>query len=156
MGLPFLTNQNKVFNTIWRLVLATIIILIPPIIFEKYTFFLYTVANPVFFNYSGSRLWFDIISFAAGGLLSAFLVGREKRAVILPPLISSILFIIVVNLPPFCDVKECYVSSTDGLAPLRDFLLLGSLGVITSASLLKKWYREEPRNRVDVAFQSAS
>ena len=83
------------------------------------------------------------------------MVGREKKAVILPPLISSLLFIIVVNVSPFCDVRECYVSSTDGLAPLRDFLLFGSLGVITSASLLTRWYRGGAGlgRRVDVAFQ---
>ncbi len=148
-------NIRPAFKTIWRLVLATIIILIPPIIFEKYTFFLYTSANPDFFNYSGSRLLFDIIWFAAGGVLCAVIVGREKKAVILPPLISSMLFIIAVNVPPFCDVRECYISSTDGLAPLRDFLLFGSLSVITSASSLKKWYTEVAgfRRRVDFAFQ---
>ncbi|HXQ92613.1 MAG TPA: hypothetical protein VN739_06375 [Nitrososphaerales archaeon] len=152
---PFLTRENLEFKTIWRVVLAAIVILVPPIIFEKYTFFLYTSGNPAFFNYSGSRLWFDILWFVVGGVISIVIVGREKKASILPSLISSILFIIAVNLPPFCDVKECYVSSTDGLAPLRDFLLFGSLGVITSASLLKKWYKGGAgyRRREDVAFQ---
>ena len=46
------------------------------------------------------------------------------------------------------------MSSPDGLTPLRDFLLLGSLGVITSAASMKRWYNGESKNnKVDTFFQ---
>jgi hypothetical protein len=147
-----LKKWNSV-NTLWRLGLATILIIAPPLLFEKFTFYLYTINNPNFFNFSGSRLWFNVVWFAASGVPSTILVGREKRFAILPSLIASALFIVATNLVPLCAVKECYVSSTDGLAPLRDFLLLGSLGVITSATSLKQWHHVGSKKWVDIAFQ---
>ncbi|MHB8567713.1 MAG: hypothetical protein ACYC7D_14730 [Nitrososphaerales archaeon] len=133
-----------------RILLASLIGFVPPLIFEKYTFYLYAIASPDFFNYSGERLWFDIIWFGIAGAISTLLIGRERKTSIVPALISSALFIIAVNLMPLCEVRECYASSTDGLAPLRDFLLFGSLGIITSAALLKKW---PGKTKLDTAFQ---
>lgn len=130
-----------------------LVVLGPPVIFEKYTYHLYLVGNPAFFNYSGSRLWFDIVWFCAGGMASAFIVGRDRKESILPPLIGSLLFVISVYVHPFCAVRECYVSSTDGLAPLRDFLLLGSLGLITSTSALKQWHDPNLKKWIDSSFQ---
>ncbi len=74
---------------------------------------------------------------------------------ILTSLIASALLITAFYGTPFCDMRECYVSSTDGLAPLRDFLLFGSMGVITSASLMNKWYGTSIgfRRRVDATFE---
>jgi len=140
-------------KTGWAIALVTVIILLPPIIFEKYTYVLYLTGNPNFFNYSGSRLWFDIIWFAVGGILSAIIVGREKRESLIPPLLSAVLFICTVNITPFCQMRECYVGSPDGLAPLRDVLLFGALGIIASASLLRQWYRKESRSKLDIPFQ---
>ncbi len=140
-------------NPFWRLGLATILIIVPPLVFEKFTFYLYTINNPNFFNFSGSRLWFNVVWFAASGVPSTILVGKEKKFAVLPSLIASALFIVATYLFPFCAVKERYVSSTDGLTPLRDFLLLGSLGVITSAASLKQWYHAGSRNWVDTVFQ---
>ena len=82
-------------------------------------------------------------------------MGRHTKAVVLPPLFGSLIFTIVVYVAPFCTVKECYISSTDGLAPLRDFLLYGSLSVITSAASMKRWHRETESSRsfADTAFQ---
>ncbi|MGI0092274.1 MAG: hypothetical protein ACREBS_11255 [Nitrososphaerales archaeon] len=140
-----------------RMLIAVITVLIPPVIFEKYTYFLYVTANPVFFTYSGDRLWFDIIWFCIAGALSAVIVGRDTKTAIIPPLIASLAFTIIVYVEPFCTVKECYVSSTDGLAPLRDFLLFGSLSTLTSAASMKSWYRAKPgesrRSATDTAFQ---
>ena len=145
--------RGRKFETLWRMVLATAIVFIPPLIFEKYTYYLYVIADPNFFNFSGSRLWFDVVWFAAGGVLSTIIVGRERKVSILPSLLAALAFIIACNFTPFCDVKECYVSSTDGITPLRDFLLLGSLGVITSATSLRKWHTDNSRKGLDVAFQ---
>jgi hypothetical protein len=92
---------------ITKLGISTLIVLIPPIIFEKYTYFLYTFANPAFFNYSGSRLWFDIVWFAASGSLAAIIVGRDEKESIFPSLLASALFVVAVYVYPFCTVKEC-------------------------------------------------
>ena len=140
-------------KTLLGLTLATIIILTPPLIFEKYTFFLYITSNPNFFWYSGNRLWFDIVSFGVTGVISALIVGRAKKTVVLPPLIGAALFIFAVNAVPFCEIRECYVSSTDGLAPLRDFLLLASLGFITSSASMKKWAPDDKQKSLDKIFQ---
>ena len=147
-----MSERLRTLDGAWRSSLAVAAILVPSVVFEKYTFYLYTVADPNFFNYSGSRIWFDIIWFATAGILSTFIVGRKSKASVLPPLVASALFVIMIYAQPFCSVKECYVSSTDGLAPLRDFLLFGSLGVITSASTLKKWHDYESK-WVDSTFQ---
>src|SRR5487761_327150 len=108
-------------SMILRVLIATILIAIPPIIFEKYTYYLYATSNPVFFTYSGDRLWFDIIWFCIAGAISAVIVGRGTKVVVVPPIFASLIFTIAVYVTPFCTPKECYISSTDGLAPLRDF-----------------------------------
>ncbi len=149
-----LLKSRSRFEIYWKLGIATALILVPPLVFEKYTFFLYSTGNSDYGTFSVSRLWFDIFWFVASGVLAAFIVGRERKSFILPPLLASFLFIVAVNVQPFCAVKECYVSSPDGLAPFRDFLLLGSLGVTTSALLSIKWQREgTTATRMDTAFQ---
>ena len=138
-----------------RALIATIAILLPPIIFEKSTYFFYTTGSRFYGTFSYDRLWFDIIWFCIGGALSVIIVGRKTKAVVLPPLLASLIFTIAVYVVPFCTVKECYVSSADGLAPLRDLLLFGALGVTTSAASMKSWYHETKSRgaAVDTVFQ---
>ena len=143
-------RTNK--KTLVGIILATISVFVPPLIFEKYTFYLYLTASPNFFQFSGDRLWFNIIWFGIGGVISTLLLGRRRKMVILPPILSAAILIIAVNVTPFCEVRECYVSSTDGLAPLRDFLLLAALGIITSAASLKTWPTSNHK-QVDRAFE---
>ena len=133
---------------------AVLVVVIPPILFEKYTFFLYLSASPDFFTFSGYRLWFDLIWFGVSGVFSAIIFNRDGKAAVLPSLIASAIFVLVVNVPPFCDPRECYVSSTDGLAFLRDYLLLAALGISTSAVSLRRWFDKSNRRQVlDVAFE---
>jgi hypothetical protein len=134
------------------LVLSTLAGFVPPLLFEKYTFYLYLIASPNFFEFSGDRLWFNIIWFGFAGVISAFLVGRRTLAAIFAPILSAMIFIIAVNFQPFCEVRECYVSSTDRLAALRDCLLFASLGIITSAASLKEWAFVGYK-RVNIVFQ---
>ena len=144
-------NENKSTPTAIsaRVVLATLFAVIPPIVFEKYTYQLYLTGSPNFFTFSGDRIWFDIIWFGAAGAITAFfIVGRDRRASIIPPLVASLFFVFSGYVVPLCAPKECYVSSTDGLAPLRDFLLLTSLGVITSAASLKSWGKGKHTDRL--------
>ncbi|MDG6995927.1 MAG: hypothetical protein JRN52_08390 [Nitrososphaerota archaeon] len=138
-----------------RILIATAIVPVPSIIFEKYTYYLYTIGKPIFFTYSGDRLWFDIIWFCIAGVVSALIVGRKTKAAVLPPLIGSLILVIVLYVSPLCTVKECYVSSTDGLAPLRDFLLFASLAVVTAASSMNGWQQSNKRSRTDTLFQFA-
>ena len=107
---------------------ALLLVLVPVIIFEKYTFYLYLTNPQNFFLYSGRRLWFDIIWFAASGVGSAFIIGRKRWIALLIPILGSLAFIVSAYSVPFCDPRECYVSSTDGLGALRDFILFASLG----------------------------
>lgn len=117
---------------------AFLLVLVPVIIFEKYTFYLYLTNPQNFFLYSGRRLWFDIIWFAASGVGSAFIIGRKRWIALLIPILGSLAFIVSAYSVPFCDPRECYVSSTDGLGALRDFILFASLGILACSSILAK------------------
>lgn len=140
------------FLQLVRVVFATVVVATPPIIFEKVTYYYYAIGAPAFGFYSGHRFWFDIIWFCVVGAISALITGRNTKLAIVPPLLGSLIFTVFVYLPPLCAVKECYVSSPDGLAPLRDFLLFGSLATITSAASLKSWQNEK-KSRADTPFQ---
>ena len=139
-------------NLLFRIILATAILSIPPIVFEKLTYYYYSIASPTFGTFSVDRFWFDIIWFCVSGAVAAFIVGRNTKAVILPPLFGSLIFTITVYVAPLCTMKECYISSTGGLAPVRDFLLFASLAVITSSALIKTWSNGK-RSTIDKSFQ---
>jgi hypothetical protein len=132
--------------------LAFLLILLPPIIFEKYTFYLYLTFSPNFFAYSGRRLWFDIIWFVASGAATALIVGRKKWVSLLVPFVASAAFIISVYSPPLCNPAECYISSTDGLGALRDFLFFASLGFLACSGVLsrKLSFRRHPQRETRI------
>lgn len=139
-------------NLLFRVILATVILSIPPIVFEKLTYHYYAIASPTFGTFSVDRFWFDIIWFCVAGVVAALVVGRNTKAVILPPLFGSLIFTVTVYVAPLCTMKECYISSTDGLGPLRDFLLFASLAVITSSASMKTWSNLK-RSTIDMPFQ---
>ncbi len=119
------------------LAIASFLLLVfPPLLFEKYTFYLYTISSQAFFTYSGDRLWFDIGSFIAFGASSALIVGRKKILSLVPPIVGAFVFIVLVYDVPFCQPAECYINSTDGFAWLRDFLFFASLGVLACSAVL--------------------
>jgi hypothetical protein len=135
-------------RTLIKATAAFLLVLIPPLVFEKYTFYLYSIFSPDFFGYSGRRFWFDIGWFVAAGALSAIIVGRKKRASLFAPVAGAAAFTAAVYFPPFCVPKECYVSSTDGLGALRDLLFFASLGVLACNATLsssgigfRAWHR---------------
>jgi hypothetical protein len=152
MGLQNVYAQVRRPDIFVRVFLVTVILLGPPVVFEKYTYLLYLKADPNFFFFSGYRLWFDLIWFGVGGALSTGIIGRNTKMSVIPPMVSTLLFVVSANVFPLCAAKECYVSSTDGLAPLRDFLLFCSLGVITSAASLKAWASRSPI-KLDYVFE---
>jgi hypothetical protein len=132
--------------------MASLVVTIPPIIFEKLTFYYYSIASPTFGFYSGYRLWFDIIWFCIAGAVAALVVGRHTKASVLPALLGAFLFALTIYLAPLCSVVECYISSTDGLGAIRDFFLFASLAAITSSAAMKSW-GDSRYHRVNAAFQ---
>lgn len=106
--------------------------------FEKYTYFLFSTGDSsAFFYYSVKRLDFDIGWFIGSGALSALIVGRKKWLLsLLPSAIAAAAFTISVYFVPFCTPQECYISSTDGLGALRDFLLFASLGMLAAGAVV--------------------
>jgi hypothetical protein len=96
-----------------------------PFLIESYTFYLYTIREPAFFMFSGSRWW----GFLLTALALGFLLGRASRR--LPLLIVAggaavAIAVLVALLYQFCDERQCYYSGPDGLGWLR-------LGVILFA-----------------------
>lgn len=117
---------------------AFLLVVVPPVVFEKYTYYLYTISSPTFFTFSGDRLWFDIGWFIGSGAFSALILGRKNALAILPPLAGAWAFIVAVYDVPFCQAAECYINSTDGFAWLRDFLLFASLGILACSAVLSR------------------
>ncbi|MFI5422009.1 MAG: hypothetical protein ACHQ1H_13675, partial [Nitrososphaerales archaeon] len=144
-----INSQSKLWI---RVIIASALVAAPPVTFEKLTYYYYAIASPAFFSLSGERFWFDIAWFCVAGAIAALIVGRNSKAVIIPPLIGSLIFTIEVYVYPFCVMKECYLGPADGLGPVRDFLLFASLSVITSAALMKRWSGPK-RTTLDVSFQ---
>lgn len=116
--------------------MAFLLVFIPPLLFEKYTFYLYSIISPDFFGYSGRRFWFDICWFIGAGALSALIVGRKKWVSLFAPAFGALAFTLAVWVAPLCPPKECYVSSTDGLGPVRDCLFFASLGILACNATL--------------------
>lgn len=135
-----------------RVLLATAVVATPPIIFEKITYYYYAIASPAFGTFSGHRFWFDIVWFCIAGAVAAVMTGRSTRFAIIAPVLGSLVFTIVMYVPPFCTIKECYMSSPDGLGPLRDFLFFASLATVSCAASIKSW-RSEKKSRIDAPFQ---
>ena len=102
--------------------------MIVPIVFETYTFHLYTIRDPSFFTFSGARLWVFLISI----ILSGVAIGLAGR---LRPIVASgaaalAVSVLIAMLYQFCDAKQCYYSGPDGLGELRLGVLFFSTSVI--------------------------
>jgi hypothetical protein len=101
--------------------------IIVPYIFELYTFHLYLKRDPVFYSYSGARLWFFLISPLAIGALLGFISRMSGR--LMDPRcsvagIAAATLILTALLYLICDSRECYYSGPDGFGWLRLWVLL--------------------------------
>ncbi len=123
-------------SLVGKIIVAFILVILPPVVFEKYTYFLYLTSPITFFAFSVRRLWFDILWFVASGALCALIIGKKKWFSLIMPAIACASFILIVYVEPLCTPRECYVSSTDGLGFLRDFLLFTSLGMLACNSVI--------------------
>lgn len=131
-------KSGERYRLILGLVGATFLCYLPPLIFEKYTYYLYTLETPEFFTFSGNRIWFDIGWFATSGAISALIIGRKRFHSVIPPLMGSAAFVASVYIEPLCFQSECYISSSDGLGPIRDLLLFASIGFLAANAAISK------------------
>ncbi len=97
-------------------------LVILPLLFESYTFYLYTIAEPSFFTLSGARLWF----FLAVELLLGFLMGRVIRLYWSAALITIATAVLITSLYNFCGDRQCYYAGPDGMGAIRLGILLFS------------------------------
>jgi hypothetical protein len=102
----------------WTITCAALAcIVIVPLVFESYTFHLYSTGDPAFFTFSGSRLWVFLISL----LLPGVLIGRAHplRPIMLCAAAAIAIAILVVIFYQFCDVRQCYHPGPDRLGEIR-------------------------------------
>jgi hypothetical protein len=126
---------------------------IVPVIFESYTFYLYTIGEPEFFVYSGARLWF----FLASELGLGFALGLISKF----PLHITMGFVAVASLVlalflyQLCDTRQCYHSGPDGISWLRFGILLFATAA-TGALIGTKSKKEPPEESgIDAVLSGA-
>ncbi|HEY8139536.1 MAG TPA: DMT family transporter [Nitrososphaera sp.] len=101
-------------------------IVILPLVFESYTFYLYTIGEPSFFTFSGARLWV----FLAVELLLGFFMGRVIRLHWSAGLITIATGVLIALLYNFCDDRQCYYAGPDGIGAIRMGILLFSAAIV--------------------------
>ena len=109
-------------------------ILIVPIVFESYTFHLYTIRDPSFFTFSGARLWVFLISIILSGVAIG-LAGRF-RPIVASGAAAVTISVLMAMLYQFCDAKQCYYLGPDGLGELRLWVLFfstSSVGIMVGS-----------------------
>lgn len=118
-------------------------IVIVPFLFESYTFYLYTIAEPDFFIFSGARLWF----FLASELGLSFVLGRISRFPlnVAAGCIAAAILVLVSLLYQFCDPRQCYYSGPDSISWLRFGVLLFATAAI--GFLIGRKSRKEPEKK---------
>ena len=107
---------------------------IAPFLFESYTFYLYMIGEPVFFVFSGFRLWF----FLASEMVLGFALGRISRLPLYAAAgcTAAATVALTLLLYQFCDPRQCYYSGPDGASWLRLGVLLFAT---TATGLLAGW-----------------
>src|SRR6266567_1088760 len=129
--LPSLNRKNIV-----RLVLLAIFPWFPAYLFQRIDFYFGTIPGGGYWYYqlSGTRLEADIVSFALGGILVAYLL-RPRWAVIQIFLSATMIWaLFYVACPTFRSDgllhSECYQTGPDGLAGFRLGLMMFSFGAL--------------------------
>jgi hypothetical protein len=112
-------------------------LLLPPLLFERYTFGLYLAGEPSYFVFSGARLWVFLASSIPSGLLAARYLLPARNYLTLPAMAGALLLLIGL-LYSFCDARACYHAGPDGLGWLRLWVLLfasASMGIVAGTLL---------------------
>ncbi len=127
---PRLTAEN-----IPRIILAAIFPWLPAYLFERTDFWFGVTLNGTwYYNLSGTRLEADVVSFALGGVLLAYLL--RPRWALFQVFLSTVLIWVLFYLacPTFRSDgllhSECYQTGPDGLAGFRLSLMMFSFGAL--------------------------
>lgn len=134
------------YSLLISLMLASLVIV--PLLFELYTFYLYTINTPDFFTFSGLRLWvFVMYHIGLGGVLGRFLPNK-----FLIPAVGLSVSVLISLLYQFCDPRQCYYSGPDGAGWIRLWTLLfltASFGLLMGRKSLSTI---EQNNRLAIFF----
>ena len=92
-------------------------VVVAPLAFEAYTFHLYEIREPLFFTFSGARLWvFLILQILLGVVIG---LARLARPIVLGAFAAGTTAVLVAVLYHFCNPTQCYYSGPDGLGEFR-------------------------------------
>ncbi len=122
-------------------------------LFERANFWFGQTSNAFwYYEFSGYRLAADIVSFALGGILLAYLV-RPRWAILQAFIGASLIYVLFyVACPTYAAGpvwrSECYALGPDGLAGVRLCTMMFSFGALPSivrassvAEHLNRWWR---------------
>ena len=88
-----------------------------PLIFEASTFHLYSINDPSFFTFSGSRLWIDLAVLVTSGFLMGPAAGI--RSITKLAIVAIGVTALILLFYHFCDERQCYYAMPDGFGELR-------------------------------------
>jgi hypothetical protein len=117
---------------------ASLGIVIVPLLFESYTFYLYTIAEPIFFAFAGSRLWVFLASELALGYIIGQFCGKIPLY-IRAGTVGTAAAVLVIVLYRFCEPRQCYYPGPDGMGGIR----LGT--ILIAAAMAGLLIGESPR-----------
>ncbi|HEX4920459.1 MAG TPA: hypothetical protein VFV92_06940, partial [Candidatus Bathyarchaeia archaeon] len=125
-------------GNIIRIVLLAIFPWLPAYLYERIDFYFGTAGIPNggywYYQFSGTRLEADVVSFALGGILVAYLL-RPRWAIIQVFLNSLLIWILFYEAcPTFTSAgllhSECYQTGPDGLAGFRLVAMMFSFAAL--------------------------
>ncbi len=125
-----------------------------PVAFESFTFYLYLNREPSFFAFSGARLWV----FLASELALGFVLGRAfhgSRLYLSAGMIAIIIAVLTYSLYHLCDTRQCYYAGPDGAGGIRLATLLftaASMGLFMGKRSMKNDNRTGEMGRETVLF----
>ena len=122
----------------------------PAYIFERANFWFGQTNNGYwYYRFSGTRLEADVVSFALGGILVAYLL-RPRWAVVQVFLSASLIYVLFyLTCPTYMAGpilrSECYSLGPDGLAGVRLCAMMFSFGALPA--IVRASYKEEGLNK---------
>jgi hypothetical protein len=136
-----------------------------PLVFEAFTFYLYSVSNSLFFAFSGARLWVFIICEIGLGASLGFihynntlqgLVGKNQNSLTSVVIIAGSAFaisLLLLFVYQFCNPRQCYYLGPDSLGQIRLWVLLfvSLMAGLFTGYKIKEIYREQSTIHVNLS-----
>jgi len=122
----------------------------PAYLFERADFWFGQTGNGYwYYQFSGTRLEADVVSFALGGILIAYLL-RPRWAVVQVFLSAGFVYVLLYFACPTYPVgpvwkSECYSPGPDGLAGIRLCAMMFSFGALPA--IIRASYKEDKLNK---------